>query len=136
MQIWRDDEARLYFLVTFLAGGLITIYNFIAGGLKELGQTMLDAFFQVISILTTTGYVTDDYDIWPTFSKMILLTLFFIGGCSSSTAGGIKCIRIVVAMKMAKLGMMGIYFPKESRRRYDPAGAIGQGSVSAAGHPL
>lgn len=105
LQIWRDDEARLYFLVTFLAGGLITIYNFIAGGLKELGQTMLDAFFQVISILTTTGYVTDDYDIWPTFSKMILLTLFFIGGCSSSTAGGIKCIRIVVAMKMAKLGI-------------------------------
>lgn len=77
---------------------------------------MLDAFFQVISILTTTGYVTDDYDIWPTFSKMILLTLFFIGGCSSSTAGGIKCIRIVGCHEDGKAG----YLPEDTSSEGDP----------------
>lgn len=105
MQIFRDEEARLYFMVTFTAGALITAYNFIYNGLKDFGETLLNAYFQVISILTTTGYMTDDYDVWPTFSKIVLFSLFFIGGCSSSTSGGIKSIRVCVAMKMAKLGI-------------------------------
>ena len=56
----------------------------------------MDAFFQVSSIISTTGYMTDDFDLWPTFSKMLILMLFFIGGCSSSTGGGVKAVRVLV----------------------------------------
>ena len=105
LEVLRDDEAKFYIWVTALATGLIAVYNFIVIGLKSFGETLLDAFFQVSSILTTTGYWTDDYDVWPTFSKMILFSLFFIGGCTSSTAGGIKCIRVRIGIKMARMGI-------------------------------
>ena len=65
----------------------------------------MNAFFQVISIISTTGYMTDDYDAWPTFSRFIIFALFFVGGCSSSTGGGIKCVRILVGLKLIRRGI-------------------------------
>ncbi len=55
--------------------------------------------FQVVSIMTTTGYVTADYSLWPPFTQVLLLSLMFIGGCAGSTAGSIKCIRIQVIFR-------------------------------------
>ena len=63
---------------------------------------MLNAAFQVASITTTTGYATDDFDLWPTFSKMVIFSLFFFGGCSGSTGGGIKCVRMLVCLKLLR----------------------------------
>lgn len=105
LQIFRDQETKFYVAATVGASALIAACNFITDNFSDLGEKILNAFFQVISILTTTGYATDDYDAWPTFSRMIIFTLFFIGGCSSSTGGGIKCIRIVVALKIIKRGI-------------------------------
>ncbi len=100
--IFKDEETRFYLTIIGLSSLLIFAYNSIFSGLKNIGQTLLNVVFQVVSIITTTGYATDDYDLWPTFSKMVLFVLFFIGGCSGSTGGGVKCVRILVALKLLR----------------------------------
>ena len=91
--------------IVFGASIIIAAYNFVFNSFKDFGETLLNAFFQVISIITTTGYMTDDFDAWPTFSKMIIFCLFFVGGCASSTGGGIKCVRVLGALKLIKRGI-------------------------------
>ncbi len=103
--IIKDEEARFYVGIVFGASLIIAAYNFIFNSFKDLGETILNAFFQVISIVTTTGYMTDDFDAWPTFSRMIIFCLFFVGGCASSTGGGIKCVRVLGALKLIKRGI-------------------------------
>ncbi|MBQ8564015.1 MAG: TrkH family potassium uptake protein [Firmicutes bacterium] len=104
----KDDEFRFYGGVIALFSGLIFVCRSFTGGFagfQALGEIFRDTVFQVVTIITTTGYMTDDYDIWPTFAKMLLFTLFFIGGCASSTGGGLKCIRILVAIKLVSRGI-------------------------------
>lgn len=105
-EILHDEETRFYCMVVLVAGFAITIYNFIMNSFENFGEILINAYFQVISIITTTGYMTDDYDIWPTFSKFIIFALFFVGGCSSSTGGGIKCARVYGGLKLI---LRGIY---------------------------
>lgn len=104
-EIINDEETRFYVGVVFTASIVIALYNFIFNSFKDFGETILNSFFQVISIITTTGYMTDDFDTWPTFSKMIIFALFFIGGCASSTGGGVKCVRFLGALKLIKRGI-------------------------------
>jgi trk system potassium uptake protein TrkH len=73
---------------------------------------MRDAFFQVSSIITTTGYGTADFDLWPTFSKGILLILMFVGASAGSTGGGMKVIRILVMLKLIKREVGKLYHPR------------------------
>ena len=68
---------------------------------KSVFTALRYATFQVVSIITTTGFVTADFDTWPAFSKTILLVLMFIGGCAGSTGGAIKNIRIMLLLKQA-----------------------------------
>jgi len=73
----------------------INIYTLI----YDISDTIRTAFFQVSSIITTTGYATADFNLWPGFSKMILVTLMFVGACAGSTGGGIKVSRFVIGIK-------------------------------------
>ena len=66
---------------------------------QSVGTSLRHAFFQVASIITTTGYATADFNLWPTFSKGILVVLMFVGACAGSTGGGIKVARIVILAK-------------------------------------
>ena len=100
--VFRDDETKFYFASMGLASLLIFGYNIIYNGFKHVGGELMDAVFHVASITTTTGYASGDYDLWPTFSKMVLFAMFFFGGCSGSTGGGVKCIRILVALKLLR----------------------------------
>lgn len=100
--IFRDDETKFYLTAMAVATGAIFVYNNILDGFKNVGGTMLNAAFQVASITTTTGYATDDFDLWPTFSKMVIFAMFFFGGCSGSTGGGIKCVRMLVCLKLLR----------------------------------
>ena len=74
---------------------LITLNLFFSGGLQFF-EGLRCTFFQVVSFATTTGYVSYDYDTWPTFSKLLLCLLYLVGACAGSTAGGIKVGRFVV----------------------------------------
>ena len=100
-----DEEFRFYTLLIAAVSVLIFLCRAAFGGLHALGETFRNSVFQVVSILTTTGYMTDDYDIWPTFARFLIFLLFFIGGCSSSTAGGVKCVRILVAFRLVRRGI-------------------------------
>lgn len=96
----KDREFLFYSGVILISILAITtqlrlyIYNSIFTALRY-------ASFQVVSIATTTGFVTTDYDIWPAFSKSILLILMFVGGCAGSTGGAIKNIRVLLLLKQA-----------------------------------
>ncbi|MFW6287156.1 MAG: TrkH family potassium uptake protein [bacterium] len=95
--IFKNEEFKFYIFLLLIAITLITfnLYNNNYDFIKSLRY----ASFQVVSISSTTGYATVDYDSWPPFSRWILLILMFIGGSAGSTAGGIKVIRVKVLLK-------------------------------------
>ncbi len=95
--IWKNSELRGYILILIGAIAIITANVFSIYG--NFADSVRHASFQVASIITTTGYATTDFNLWPTLSKVVLFTLMFIGGCAGSTAGGIKVSRIVIAFK-------------------------------------
>lgn len=95
-----SEEAR-YYLLIILASILLITWN-IRGSFSSLFQAFHHSAFQVASIITTTGYATLDFDLWPSFSKTILVILMFIGACAGSTGGGIKVSRIVIGVKTVK----------------------------------
>lgn len=100
--VFRNEEFRLYLGIIFMATIGITASLMSRGGYTELFPAVTDAAFQVLTIISTTGYATADFGLWPTFCKMILVILMVIGGSSSSTAGGVKVIRVLVLFKMIK----------------------------------
>ena len=93
----RDEELRLYFSIVAVSILLIT-WN-LAGMYDTLGEGLRHAAFQVASIISTTGYSTVDFDLWPTFSKGILTILMITGACAGSTCGGMKCARVLLLFK-------------------------------------
>lgn len=95
--VLRDEELRLYLGIIGSAVLLITLNVRHLYG--TLGETLRHAFFQVSSIITTTGFATTDYELWPSLSKAIILLLTIIGGCAGSTAGGLKCARALLLFK-------------------------------------
>ena len=93
----KDEELHLYFCIVGISIALIT-WN-IAGMYDTLGEGIRHAAFQVASIISTTGYSTVDFDLWPTFSKGILTILMITGACAGSTCGGMKCARVLLLFK-------------------------------------
>lgn len=93
----KSQELRWYLVIVALATGLIA-FN-VAHLFDNLGDTIRAAFFQVSSIITTTGYASLNYDVWPTFSKMVLILLTALGACAGSTGGGLKVSRLVMLVK-------------------------------------
>ena len=78
----------------------------------NIGDTIRASSFQVSSIITSTGYSTVDYNVWPTLSKTVLVVLMFIGACAGSTGGGFKVARIVMLLKMIKQELRRVIHPK------------------------
>ena len=96
-----DTEMKAY-LGIFAGASLAITFSLLRNDVFEtFGTSLQYAAFQVASILTTTGYATCDFDLWPHFSKIILFLMMFIGGCAGSTGGGIKVVRIVALFKLA-----------------------------------
>lgn len=95
--VLKSDELRAYILIVVAAIGVIAVNIYHLFG--NLADTMRYASFQVASIITTTGYATADFNLWPGTSKIILLLLMFVGACAGSTAGGLKVSRIVIMFK-------------------------------------
>lgn len=106
-----DEEMRLYLTIVLLATLAIGL-NLYFSDYGSLGLSFRDSYFQVGSIITTTGYSTADFDLWPSFSKGILFLLMFIGASAGSTAGGMKVIRILVMFKLIKREFIKIFHPR------------------------
>ncbi len=95
----KDEELKAYAIIVIAAVLLVTLDNL--GVYKNIFQSLRYSAFQVVSIMTTTGFVTADYSKWNGFVKTILFILMFIGGCAGSTGGSIKVIRIYTLFKQA-----------------------------------
>ncbi len=101
--VLKDYEVRTYLIVVAVATVLVTLSLLrhpAAGPARALEPTFRAALFQVASILTTTGFVTRDYGVWPPAAQVILLLLMSIGGSTGSTAGGLKVARIVLMLRV------------------------------------
>ncbi len=96
----KSDEYRAY--LTIIAVSILLISVNCMHLFPDFLTSLRHGAFQVGSIITTTGYVTADFDMWPSFSKTILVMLMFIGACAGSTGGGIKVSRILILLKSVK----------------------------------
>jgi trk system potassium uptake protein len=101
-QFFKDYELRCYLMIVGAATLFISVMLYIQGFYASPIQSFRHAFFQVSSIITTTGFATADFDLWPVSCKIILLVLMIIGACASSTGGGIKVIRFALIFKLIK----------------------------------
>jgi trk system potassium uptake protein len=96
--VLRDYEFRAYFFIIVLATALFS-FILLSDGDAAYEPTIRAAMFQVVSIMSTTGFVTADYGLWPPVLQISLLVLMFVGGCTGSTAGGLKVARIVLMLR-------------------------------------
>jgi len=109
-RVFKDEEFRGYLTII----GVVSL--FIAGGLFLISKTnpeaaFRDALFSVVSILTTTGYATANYLMWPTILWMLVFVLMFIGGSAGSTSGGIKIIRQMLLLKNSRMELKRAFHP-------------------------
>ena len=108
--VLKDEELRIY-LGVILVSILLIVWN-LRGFYDTLEETVRHAAFQVASIITTTGYATTDFDLWPGFSKAILLFLMIIGACAGSTGGGFKCGRALLVLKNLRRSVRQLIRPQ------------------------
>lgn len=112
-EVFKDSEFQFYLLVMATAFVLVTVSLLtFEEEIYPFGETIRYALFQVVSITTTTGYVTADFNTWPALAKGILFFLMFTGGCAGSTGGGIKHIRIIIMLKKAAQSLKQMLHPQ------------------------
>ena len=110
LAFWKDSECR-FFLFTVLFLTAIVSFNIYGSVYDKIGQSIRYGSFQVVSIITTTGYVTADYEKWPAMSQLILLLCMFIGASAGSTGGGIKILRIMLCFKYCYKELFALIHP-------------------------
>ena len=103
-EFFSDEELRLYLGLIVTLAGLSSVMLVAKGVFDNVGETIRTATFHIVSVITTTGYVTADFDLWPTFCKMALMLVMITGACQSSTGGGVKIIRILTSIKFVNRG--------------------------------
>ena len=109
--VFKDEELRLYLGIVFCSIALIVLN--LRGFYDTLGEAIRHAAFTVSSIMTTTGYATTDFDLWPAFSKAIIMLLMVIGACAGSTGGGLKVARLMLLLKSLKRNIGQVMQPRK-----------------------
>ena len=116
---WKEvltAEVKTFLIIVFVAVGLITANVFLTDTITNFGSALKHSLFSVATVISTTGFVTEDFNLWPTLSKIILVLLMFIGACAGSTGGGIKVSRILILGKSASNDMRKALHPKQVTR--------------------
>jgi trk system potassium uptake protein TrkH len=110
-EVVKNEELKVFFIVVLLSISLIVINIF------SLYSTFEEAFrhslFQVASIISTSGFATTDFNLWPTMSKIIILVIMIFGGCAGSTAGGMKMSRIIILFKSSFRRIKSMISPRK-----------------------
>ena len=109
--VFQDEELRLYFGIILVSSLLIVLD--IRDLYPTLEETIRHAAFQVGSIITTTGYATTDFDLWPSFSRTLLLCLMVVGACAGSTGGGLKVARLLLLLKGLRRNIRKMLTPRK-----------------------
>ena len=109
--VFRDEELRLYLAIVF--GSILLIVLNLRGFYPTLEETVRHAAFTVSTIITTTGFATTDFDLWPTFSKAIIMLLMIVGACAGSTGGGLKVARLMILVKSLRRNIRQVLSPRK-----------------------
>ena len=110
----KNSEMRAYFIVITAAVFIITLN--IGGSFESLGDAIKHITFTVASVITTTGFMTVDFNLWPELSRTILILIMFIGGCAGSTSGGIKVSRLLILFKSLAKEIRLLIHPNQIRK--------------------
>lgn len=122
--VFKNEELRLYFSIA--AGSIVLIAINISRMYNTVYEAVHHAAFQVVSIMTTTGYGTVDFEQWPAFSKAILLSLMFIGASAGSTGGGLKVSRVLLLMKSIRRTIRKALHPRRVQPVYMDGRAVSE----------
>ena len=106
----QDNEFQLYFMLVVLASVVIGVGLYVIGW-ADFEKSMRDATFQVVTLITTTGFATADYLLWPPLLGLILFLLLFVGASAGSTAGGMKVVRVYLLFKNSFVELKRIIHP-------------------------
>ena len=109
--VFKDEELLTYLAIVVVSIGIITVN--IKGFYPTFEETLRHASFQVSSIITTTGFATTDFDLWPSLSKAVILCLMLVGACAGSTGGGLKCGRFLLLLKTLRRQAHQILYPNK-----------------------
>lgn len=112
-RVWRDVELRYFLGVVAVAVVILTVAVHEPG--QRIADTVRSASFQAVSIMTTTGYVTADFEIWPPVALIVLLVLMLLGGMSGSTGGGVKSLRALLALSSLRATVHRLIHPHAVR---------------------
>jgi trk system potassium uptake protein TrkH len=112
-EVWRDSELRYFCLVIVGASALVTVALVRAD--HSLGHAVRLAAFQVVSVLTTTGYTTADFELWPSLSHLVFIVLMVLGGMSGSTGGGVKSLRALLGVRALGVSFERLLHPRAVR---------------------
>ncbi len=114
-EFFRSEELRVYLGIILVATVIIMIFNGVGGVYRPFGENLRYSIFQVSSIMTTTGFGTADFELWPVLPQYLLVLLMFIGGCAGSTGGGMKVARILLLFKHAQVQVFRLIHPRAIR---------------------
>lgn len=113
--LFRSEELRVYLEIIIFATLIIMVFNWYGGIYPGLGENLRYSLFQVSSIITTTGFGTADFELWPVVAQYLLVILMFVGGCAGSTGGGMKVARILLLFKHAQAQVFRLIHPRAIR---------------------
>jgi len=108
--LWKDDQTRTFLGMVVLIPALVTLWRWQFSDINFL-QSLRESYFNVISVMTTSGFSTTDYGHWHTFPVIILFILLFIGGCTGSTTSGMKILRVKIMYALTKAQFFKIFRP-------------------------
>ena len=98
---FKNEEVRWYLAIVGTATGALMVSTMVRGIYTTVGEAFRYSFFQTASIMTTTGFASADFTLWPAMSQVVLVLLMFIGACAGSTGGGLKVSRVIILVKTA-----------------------------------
>ena len=128
-QAFKMEEVFTYIGIVVFSTVVIAINLFIVTG-NSLAIILKDSFFQVSSIITATGFSNTDFNLWPEFSRMILIILMFVGACAGSTCGGIKVSRFIILIKSIKRNIKKMLHPKSISNISFESGILDEETIS------
>ena len=110
--LFKDSEFRCYAVIAFVSSALIAVSLYSHKMLGDLAYVVRQSVFHVVTVMTTTGFIIEDYDFWPEFTKIVIIMLMFIGACGGSTGGGCKVSRFMILWSCLRSEVKKLLHPR------------------------
>lgn len=111
-QVFRKDPEFRFYALIIVSMTLVVALTLWWRNAEDIWTALRHSLFQVVSIMTTTGYATADFELWASLAQILLLFAMFVGGCAGSTSGGIKCMRILILFKQGSRELFRLVHPR------------------------